>query len=52
MKRGKNKMFSIDSTSNQDYFIILKNGKEFLKIKKANNNIEEIKKHFEIESEV
>ena len=45
-------MFSIDATSNKDYFIILKDGKEFLKVKKANNNIEDVKKHFEIEKEV
>ena len=41
-------MFGIDSTSNKYYFIILKDGKEFVKVKKANNNIEDVKKHFEI----
>lgn len=41
-------MFSIDSKSNKDYFIILKNGKEFVKVKKANNNLEDVKKHFGI----
>lgn len=44
-------MFHIDSTSNKDYFIILKDGKEFVRIKKANNDINIIKKHFEIEEE-
>ena len=44
-------MFRIDSTSNKDYFIILKDGKEYVRIKKANNDIKIIRKHFEIEEE-
>ena len=44
-------MFSIDAISNKDYFIILKDGKEFVKVKKTNNNLEDVKKHFGIEKE-
>lgn len=41
-------MFSIDTTSNEKYYIILKNGKEFCKISKAANTLEEVKKYFKI----
>lgn len=42
-------MFSIDIKSNADYYIIKKDGKEICKISKRRNDLETIKKHFEIE---
>lgn len=41
-------LFSIDATSNKDYYIILKDGKEFARVKKT-NDLETVKKHFGIE---
>lgn len=41
-------MFTIDITSNKDYYIILKDGKEFVKVSKS-NNLENVKQHFGIE---
>ena len=40
-------MFSIDTTSNDKYYIILKNGKEFAKVNKT-NKLEDVKKYFGI----
>lgn len=42
-------MFTIDASSNKDYYIILKDGKEFAKVRKANNKLEDVKKYFQIE---
>ena len=42
-------MFNIDANSNKDYYIILKDGKEFVRVKKANNKLEDVKKYFGIE---
>lgn len=44
-------MFTIDTTSNKDYYIILKDGKEFARVKKT-NDLEVVKKHFGIEEVV
>lgn len=41
-------MFSIDATSNKDYYIILKDGKEFTRVSKR-NKLEDVKKYFQIE---
>lgn len=41
-------MYTIDETKNQNYYIIYKDGHEFLKISKKNNNIDVIKKYFNI----
>ena len=40
-------MFSIDTTSNKDYYIILKDGKEFTKVSKR-NNLETVMNYFQI----
>ena len=42
-------MFSIDITSNDKYYIILKDGKEFAKVNKAINKLEDVKRFFGIE---
>ena len=41
-------MFSIDAKSDKDYYIILKDGKEFVKVKKT-NPLAAVKKYFGIE---
>ena len=41
-------MFSIDVTSNKEYYIILKNDKEFCRISKASNKLKEIMDFFKI----
>lgn len=41
-------MFSIDVTSNKDYYIVLKNGKELYKISKATNKLKDIMEFFKI----
>lgn len=40
-------MFSIDISSNKKYYIILKDGKEFVKVSKC-NPLATVMKHFEI----
>lgn len=37
-------MYTIDTKTNADYFIILKDGKEFIRIGKKTNTLETIKK--------
>lgn len=41
-------MYKMDELSNPNYYIIYKDGQEFLKISKKNNNIDVIKKYFNI----
>lgn len=41
--------FSIDASSNKDYYIILKDGKEFLSVPKRGTTLEILKQHFETE---
>ena len=41
-------MFSIDATSNDKYFIILQDGKEFCKVSKKVNTLEQVKAYFKI----
>ena len=41
-------MFSIDTTSNEKYYIILKDGKEFCKVSKAVNTLDAVKQYFNI----
>ena len=41
--------FSIDASSNKDYYIILKDGKEFMSVPKRGTTLEILKKHFETE---
>ncbi len=41
-------MFTIDASSNKDYYIILKDGKEFARVSKR-NKLEDVKKYFQIE---
>ena len=43
-------LFTIDATSNKDYYIILKDGKEFARVSKR-CKLEDVKKHFGIELE-
>lgn len=40
-------MFSID-ISNKDYFIILKDDKEFVRVNRRVNKLEDVKKFFQI----
>ena len=40
-------MFTLDINSNKNYYIILKDGVEFVKVSK-HNNLEEVKTHFQI----
>lgn len=42
-------MYSIDISSNEKYYIILKDGKEFTKVSKAINKLEDVKRFFGIE---
>lgn len=42
-------MFSIDASSSKDYYIILKDGKEFLTVPKRGTTLDILKKHFETE---
>ena len=42
-------LFSIDATSNKDFYIILKDGKYFTSISKRGATLENVKKHFGIE---
>lgn len=46
-KEVKAMLFSIDATSNKDFYIILKDGKEFVKVSKR-KKLEDVKKHFGI----
>lgn len=42
-------MYTIDSTSNENYYIILLNGVELFKVSKKANKLEDLKKQFKIE---
>lgn len=41
-------MYTLDTTSNKEYYIILKDGEEFTRVSKR-NNLEDVKKFFLIE---
>lgn len=43
-------MFTIDVFSNKDYYIILKEGKQFVLVSKANNSIMDVIRFFNIEN--
>ena len=43
-------MFEIDVFSNKDYYIILKEGKQFVLVSKANNSIMDIIRFFNIKN--
>lgn len=42
-------MFTIDVFSNEDYYIILKEGKQFVLVSKASNSIMDVMRVFNIE---
>lgn len=42
-------MFEIDVFSNRDYYIILKEGKQFVFVSKANNSVMDVVRFFNIE---
>lgn len=41
-------MFSIDAKSNDKYFIILRDNKEFVRVSKAVNTLDQVKSYFQI----
>ena len=41
-------MFTVDVTSDDKYFIILRNNKEFVKVSKAVNTLDQVKTYFQI----
>ena len=43
-------MFEIDVFSNRDYYIILKEGKQFVLVSKANNSVMDVVRFFNIEN--
>lgn len=42
-------MFEIDVFSNKDYYIILKEGKQFVLVSKENNSVMDVMRFFNIE---
>jgi hypothetical protein len=43
-------MFTIDVFSNKDYYIILKEGKQFVLVSKASNSVMDVIRFFNIEN--